>query len=148
TSHQRSRAQRPAAPMPASCEGRDMPTVQTKDRRGGERVTFHSPLTLTAPDGAEPAKLRNLSVAGIACTTSCAYHEMTRVKITLDLEPEKTGAAGFRLEVTGAVVRCRPLRHGTGQRRYEVALYFTDLGDAAREKLAELVRSRVAPAPA
>jgi hypothetical protein len=111
-----------------------MPTVQTKDRRGGERVTFHSPLTLTAPDG--------------ACTTSCAYPEMTRVKITLDLEPEKSGAQGFRLEVTGAVVRCRPLRHGTGQRRYEVALYFTDLGDAAREKLAELVRSRVAPAPA
>lgn len=122
-----------------------MPTVQSKDRRASERVTLRSPLTLTAPDGAEPAKLRNLSVAGIACTTSCRYPEMTRLKITLDLEGAKEGSPGFRLEVTGAVVRCRPLRHGTGRRRYDVALYFTDLDDGAREKLAELVRSRVAP---
>lgn len=123
-----------------------MPTIETKDRRSGERVTLRSPLTLIAPDGAEPAKLRNLSVAGIACTTSCRYPEMARVKITLDLEPEKEGTAGFRLEVTGAVVRCRPLRHGTGRRRYEVALYFTDLDDNARQKLIDLIRSRVAPA--
>lgn len=124
-----------------------MPTVQSKNRRASERVTLRSPLTLTAPDGAEPAKLRNLSVAGISCTTSCRYAEMALVKITLDLEPAKAGAEAFRLEVTGAVVRCRPLRHGTGRRRYEVGLYFTDLGDAAREKLTELVRSRVAPEP-
>jgi hypothetical protein len=124
-----------------------MPTVHTKDRRTSERVTFPSPLMLTAPDGAEPARLRNLSVAGISCTTACRYPEMAQLKITLDLEPATPdGAPGFRLEVNGAVVRCRPLRHGTGKRRFEVALYFTDLGDAARKKLTELVRSRVGPA--
>jgi len=46
------------------------------------------------------------------------------------------------------VVRCRPLRHGTGRRRFEMALYFTDLGDNARLQLERIVRSRLEPSPA
>jgi hypothetical protein len=126
-----------------------MPTVHTKDRRSSERVTFPSPLVLSLPEGSEPAVLRNLSVAGISCTTARRYAELTQIRITLDLPPAKAGEEPpLRLEVTGAVVRCRPLRHGTGRRRYEVALFFTDLGDHARVQLEKIVRSRLdAPQP-
>jgi hypothetical protein len=125
-----------------------MPTTHRKDRRASERVTVRSPLVLSAEEGAEPARLRNLSVAGIACTTARRYAEMTKLKISLELAPaDPEGGGRVCLEVTGAVVRCRALRHGTGNRRYELAVYFTDLSEPARLQLAEIVRSRqVAPA--
>ena len=126
-----------------------MPTVHTKDRRTSERVTLPSPLVLTVPEGSEPAALRNLSVAGISCTTGRRYPEMTQIRVTLDLPSAKAGEEPpLRLEVTGVVVRCRPLRHGTGRRRFEIALYFTDLGDNARLQLERIVRSRLEPSPA
>lgn len=126
-----------------------MSPTSPQDRRHHPRVDFWSPLLLNAPDGAEPAALRNLSTAGLACTTSRAFPELTQLKVTLDLPPVVPGEGpGLRLEVTAAVVRCQPLRHGTGRRRYEVALFFTDLSETGRAALTELVRSRLAPAPA
>jgi hypothetical protein len=125
-----------------------MSTVHTKDRRTSERVTFPTPLVLSLPDAAETAALRNLSVAGISCTTARRYPEMAQIKITLDLPAANPGEEPLRLEVMGAVVRCQPLRHGTGRRRFEVALYFTDLGDKARAQLEKIVRSRLEPPPA
>ena len=123
-----------------------MATVHTKDRRTSERVTFPTPLVLSVPDGSEPAALRNLSVAGISCTSARQYAEMTQIRITLDLPAAKSGEEPpLRLEVTGVVVRCRALRHGTGRRRFELALYFTDLGDNARTQLERIVRSRLEP---
>lgn len=117
--------------------------TRTQDRRQSDRVTFWSPVVLEAPDGAEPAALRNLSVAGLSCTTSRPFTEMTQLKLTLDLPATKEGESPLRLELQGAVVRCRPLRHATGKRRFDVALYFLDLTDAARQALTELVRTRL-----
>jgi hypothetical protein len=116
--------------------------TNTKDRRRSERVTVWSPVQLSAPEGAAPAALKNLSVAGLCCTTSRQFPELSLVKIALDV----AGAGDderVRLELDGAVVRCTPLRHGTGKRRYEVALYFTDLSPKARQSLAEFVQRRL-----
>lgn len=101
-------------------------------------------MQLTAPDGSAPAALKNLSVAGLCCTTARAFPEMTLVKILLDL-PAAAGddAEHVRLELSGAVVRCEALRHGTGKRRFEVALYFTDLTAKSKESLMELVKQRL-----
>src|SRR5688572_9338953 len=46
-----------------------MERTNTKDRRHGERVTLWSPVQITADDGSAPAALKNLSVAGLCCTT-------------------------------------------------------------------------------
>jgi hypothetical protein len=122
-----------------------MARTNTKDRRRSERVTLWSPVQLVAPDGAAPAALKNLSVAGLCCTTSRVFPELSLVKIQLDLPSgEDPGAEHVRLELSGAVVRCEPLRHGTGKRRFEVALYFTDLTPKARQSLSDLVRQRLA----
>jgi len=121
-----------------------MTKINTRDRRRSDRVTLWSPVQLTAPDGSAPAALKNLSVAGLCCTTSRAFPELALVQVTLDLPSgPQDGASHVRLELSGAIVRCVPLRHGTGKRRFEIALYFTDLSAKARESLAELVRSRL-----
>ena len=120
-----------------------MDRTDIKDRRRGERVTLWSPVQITADDGSAPAALKNLSVAGLCCTTSRAFSELALVKIALDLPAEDETAERLRLELTGAVVRCLPLRHGTGKRRFEVALYFTDLTAKSKASLMEHVRQRL-----
>lgn len=121
-----------------------MATTSTRDRRRHERVTLATPVTLAAPTGALPAALCNLSVAGLRCTTARPLDEMTRLQITLDLPPlPNESLVGVRLEISGAVVRCTPLRHGTGKRRFDVAIYFLDLTDAARVTLADFVKRRL-----
>jgi hypothetical protein len=61
---------------------------------------------------------------------------MTTVRFHLDL-PLEGGAR--RVEGEGAVVRCR--RHGEG--RFEIAVFFTKIGEEDREALAEYVRQEV-----
>jgi len=122
-----------------------MARTNTKDRRRSERVTLWSPVQLVAPDGSAPAALKNLSVAGLCCTTARAFPELSLVKVHLDLPAGGDPAnEHVRLELSGAVVRCDTLRHGTGKRRFEVALYFTELTPKARQTLADLVRQRLA----
>jgi hypothetical protein len=115
--------------------------IHTKDRRRDERVTLRSPVELTAADETVPAALKNLSVAGLLCTTSRNFPELTLLKVALDLPGD--GEERLRLELSGAVVRCEPIRHGTGKRRFELALYFTELGAKARQSLEDLVRRRL-----
>src|SRR5204863_7518604 len=105
-----------AANQSASLTGNTAVTTKTRDRRVSDRVTMWTPVQLTAPDGAAPAALKNLSVAGLCCTTARAFPEMTLVKIVLDLPAKPVGdAEHVRLELNGAVVRCLALRHGTGK---------------------------------
>jgi hypothetical protein len=120
-----------------------MARTDTKDRRVGERVTLWSPVRITDDDGSAPAALKNLSVAGLCCTTSRAFPELALVKIGLDLPGAAHSDERLQLELSGAVVRCVPLRHGTGKRRFEIALYFTDLSPKARQQLTGLVQARI-----
>lgn len=121
-----------------------MTTTRTQDRRRNERVTFSGPLAIRSEAGLEPASLRNLSVAGLSCTCARPFPEMATVLVSLDL-PALPGeaASSVRLELTGAVVRCRRLPHGTGRRRYELALYFTGLAPHARTALSSLLEARL-----
>jgi hypothetical protein len=59
---------------------------------------------------------------------------MTRVRLRFEL-PTREGS--HRVEGEGAVVRCVP----RGDATYEVAIYFTDLSESDRERIAGFVRS-------
>ena len=82
-----------------------MARTETKDRRRGERVTLWSPVQLCGADGSAPAALKNLSVAGLCCTTSRAFPELALVKIVVDLPGAGEEGERLRLELDGAVVR-------------------------------------------
>lgn len=121
-----------------------MTSVEIKDRRNQQRVTLTAPLSLAAPDGAERATLRNLSLSGLSCLTAGPIPEMTRLRVRLDLADVAEGnESAVRIELEAAVVRCRPVRLRSGPRRFEVALYFAGLSSAARHRLTELVASRL-----
>ena len=89
------------------------------------------------------ASLRNLSLAGVACTTQVPFEEMAELAITLELpDPEDTARAPELVHARGAVVRCQPARRGTARRRYELALYFTELEPESRTRLDSFIRRR------
>ncbi len=118
-----------------------MPTL-IGERRRKPRVTIWSKITLEAPEGALDASLRNLSLAGLSCTTSTPFAEMTRLQVTLDLpEPRNMGPAS-RVQLSGAVVRCVPMRRGNARRRYEVGVFFDQMDEAVQGKLTAFLRSR------
>jgi hypothetical protein len=69
---------------------------------------------------------------------------MTQLMVRLELPPlESVEEEGPVLELLGAVVRCQPHRRGSARRRFEVAIYFTDLSDQARQSLEKFIRERL-----
>jgi len=119
-------------------------STRTKDRRQSRRVTARSSLVIETPEGAVPASLKNVSMAGIACTTRQAFSEMADLQVRLEL-PALPGEEKERrtIEARCAVVRCQPLRRGNARRRFDLALYFTELDEPTKTTLAEFIRTRL-----
>lgn len=120
----------------------------SKDRRHSNRVTSERPLTLQLSEDRVDATLRNISLAGVSCHCSVPFPEMSEVQIHMTLPPLPGEESLGTLEAVGAVVRCHPMRHGTARRRYEVAIYFTELSAADRETLQKFVHTRLEAIPA
>jgi hypothetical protein len=119
-----------------------------KDRRTSDRVTPDRPLALQLTDEGVDATLRNISLAGVSCHCSVPFEEMTEMLVSLSLPPLPGAEDPGSIEARGAVVRCRPMRHGTARRRYEVAIYFTELGDESRKTLQAFLEARLDFTPA
>lgn len=77
---------------------------------------------------------RNLSLGGLYCTSTTDFPEMTRLAVRLMLPNGEAG--GTTLDVEAVVVRREEVPAVNGDRRYDLALYFTHLDPAARERLA------------
>jgi len=100
-------------------------TTSPRERRRAPRARADFPIRLSPLGSATPARLKDLSAIGLCCTTGQKIEEMTLVGIELQLPGQPD-----RHAVQGAVVRCEPTRAQKGQ--YEVAVYFTEITDAAR----------------
>lgn len=79
----------------------------------------------------------NLSLGGLYCTSNDDFPEMTRLAVRLML-PSKNGNTE-QVDVQAVVVRRSELQASTGNPRYELALFFTDMGNRARECLARFL---------
>jgi hypothetical protein len=110
------------------------PTPQS-ERRRATRALAAFPVKLSNQPGAEPAVLRDISELGLACVSPQAIPEMTLVGIEFSLP----GATAVH-QVKGAVVRCEPLRSETkGSRRWDLAVYFTEITPVTRAALKNYV---------
>lgn len=76
--------------------------------------------------------LRDISEIGLACHAPSAIPEMTLVGLDFSLP----GASDVH-HVRGAVVRCEPLRGEP--RRFDVAVYFTEMTPVTRAALRNYV---------
>lgn len=82
-------------------------------------------------------RIQNLSSSGIRFHTPHSLPLMSRVQIALELpEPEQAGRTS-PVAITGVVVRCDELTASA----FDTAIYFDDLSDSARTRLAQFVKS-------
>jgi len=83
----------------------------------------------------------NLSLGGLYCVSAADFPEMTRLAVRLML-PTKTGneTADQPLDVEAVVVRRRELASNSGQPRYELALFFTQIDNGGRKQLSNYLR--------
>lgn len=107
-------------------------TSPARERRRAPRAGADFSIQLNPAGGATPARLKDVSTIGLCCTTSAKLAEMTLVGIDLQLPGE-----GKRHALQGAVVRCE--RDAAEKGSYELAVYFTQIDDAARRALAGYV---------
>jgi hypothetical protein len=80
----------------------------------------------------------DLSLGGLYCSSSLDFPEMTRLAVRLML-PERRPGAVESLDVEAVVVRHREIPSALGGGRFELALFFSGMSDAQREKLARFL---------
>ena len=108
------------------------------ERRAHPRVRADLPIQLTAEGGAADASIRDISLSGVCCITDRAMPVMTQVRLTIVL-PDRVGEPR-PINCSGAVVRsARTARGPNGRERYETAIFFTELGESARNQLEDFV---------
>ena len=83
-----------------------------------------------------PARMvaTNLSLGGLYCTSNVCFDEMTRIAVTLML-PLGRASETEPITAEAVVVRHRQVQSTTGDDRFELALFFTDLAEDARGRL-------------
>lgn len=107
------------------------------DRRAHPRVDTAIDLHVRHGEAGDVARLMtcNLSLGGLYCTSRIRFAEMTRLALRMIL-PGSGPDAGAPIDIQAVVVRCREVPSRTnGDPRYELALYFTQVDDEAKDRL-------------
>src|SRR5262245_22489335 len=96
------------------------------ERRRAPRVQASFPLQLSTRAEAAPATLKDISTNGLCCAFGEAVPEMTMVRLDLQFPGERETH-----RIDGIVVRCDKRRRESPP-SYDIAIYFAELGEAAR----------------
>lgn len=81
----------------------------------------------------------NLSLGGLYCTSQTDFPEMTQLAVRL-LLPNESGENEPH-DLQAVVVRRNEVQSSTGNRSYELALFFTKIEQAARDRIASFLAS-------
>lgn len=114
---------------------------RVKDRRGQPRIDANIGARVTAGDGGFEATVKNMSLSGLLLLTDRPVPEMTMLGMRLSIPaPQNRRGPAFAFEITGAVVRCEPC--SDDPKRFELAVFLTDLPRESRAALQEFIESR------
>lgn len=118
--------------------------MTTVERRRHPRVAADLPLRLTFRDRTVETRIKDLSGSGIRFKAPAALPLLSRVQIALELpDAAMPGQPAASLAITGVVVRCHE-GEAADEARYDTAIFFEDLSEIARARLARFVASRLA----
>jgi len=117
--------------------------MTTVERRRLPRVAADLPLRLTFRDKTVETKIHDLSGSGIRFKAPAPLPILSRVQIALELPDATPGHPSASIAITGVVVRCLEGEAG-GEARFDTAIFFEDLSESARARLARFVSSRIA----
>ena len=118
------------------------------ERRRFPRTAAQIPIRLIqAPaDGEYEAQSRDLSGSGVSCEVPQFLPLMAKLRLTLLLPSANHGRLPQRIVCEGAVVRVEPLRPAPeSQARFRVAIFFTDIAPADRQRIVRYVAHHLPP---
>jgi len=115
--------------------------MTTVERRRFPRVRADLPLRLTFRDKTVETRIQDLSGSGIRFKAPAPLPILSRVQIALEL-PDPTAGPATSIAITGVVVRCLE-GDAAGEARYDTAIFFEDLSEIARARLARFVAGRL-----
>ena len=115
----------------------------TPERRAHPRIVTKLTVQGTPEDGGVVARMvaSNLSLGGLQCVSTADFPEMTRLAVRLML-PARNGNKALEqpLDLEAVVVRCRELQSNSGEPRYELSLFFTQVDTGGREQLSKYLQ--------
>lgn len=107
------------------------------ERRRWARAQSDLPITVAISGSADPARVRDVSRAGVCFFFDRPIPMMTVLEVTLEM---KTRAGAQTIRGNGAVVRCERIAKGLDH--YEIAVFLHDMPESDRERLEAYVGTR------
>ncbi len=116
--------------------------VEHRERRYDQRREVRFPIET---EGHFNNYSDNIGRNGLLCYTKKHIDEMTLLDMRFQLPLEDSrmdelAEAGW-IECKGVVVRCEPVVRNQGEKRFEVAVYFSDISDDHKSLLDQYVRN-------
>lgn len=116
------------------------------ERRAHPRIQTEFQLQGSPEAGGVVARMvaNNISLAGLQCTSSSDFPEMTRLAVRLLLPSSNGSESGTEsLDVEAVVVRSVEAQSATtGSPRFELGLFFTGVDDETKQRLASFIATQ------
>ena len=116
------------------------------ERRRYPRADARIPVRIfqTSADGELETRTHDVSASGVSCEVHQPLPLMSKVQLTLQLPTTDRAHPGRAIVCTGAVVRVEPVRTtGEGEATFRVAIFFTDVAEADRERILRYVEGHL-----
>jgi c-di-GMP-binding flagellar brake protein YcgR len=117
-------------------------TSKSEERRAHPRLSASLNAQSCPEQGGVVARMvtENLSMGGLYCTSDADFPEMTRlaVRLVLPIKKSKNGDT-HSVDVEAVVVRREVLPSNSGNSRYKLGLFFTNVDDEARRCLTQFL---------
>ena len=107
------------------------------ERRRWARAQSDLPITVAVAGAKDPARVRDVSRAGVCFFFDRPIAMMTVLEVTIEM---KTREGAQSIKGNGAVVRCERIAKGVDH--YEIAVFLHDMPDADRARLEAYVGTR------
>lgn len=107
------------------------------ERRRWARAQSDLPITVALAGSKTPARVRDVSRAGVCFFLDRPIAMMTVLEVTLEM---KARSGALSIHGHGAVVRCE--RIAKGVEHYEIAVFLHDMSESDREQLEAYVGTR------
>jgi hypothetical protein len=111
----------------------------TTERRRAPRIQTSFPVAIHDGIQAGETTLQNISSSGAYCTVDRFIAPMTKLQLAFDIPH-----SDIHIECTGIVVRTSPQAKSDQSPRYDIAIFFSDISDRQRRKLADYIDQRLA----
>jgi len=111
------------------------------ERRRAPRIEKNIPVKIGKEEYEIITETKNLSCIGALCKVDKYIEPLTKLKILLLVphhDREKKDKY-YKIECGGVVVRTEPLSLENGKKAYNIAIYFNEINELDKEKIAKFV---------